>query len=178
MWEPHFLPLISTSPPLTRSGIPLALQNKAIRSGVPIGPFQTKRKRKSLRHSLDSTGGGAGALSNQSLALAGRARKQARVASVTGGGTITAMAAATATKKGDLEVRKDLTIESQRTEMIFFPTTSDSTTTTPTTTSGSRPAATSSVIITRAKVHAASRCVKDLRGQDFTKTQSGTSYED
>ena len=30
-----------------RSGIPLALQNKAIRSGVPIGPFQNKRKRKS-----------------------------------------------------------------------------------------------------------------------------------
>ena len=30
-----------------KSGIPLALQNKAIRSGVPIGPFQNKRKRKS-----------------------------------------------------------------------------------------------------------------------------------
>ncbi len=35
-----------------RSGIPLALQNKAIRSGVPIGPFQNKRKRKSK--SVDS----------------------------------------------------------------------------------------------------------------------------
>ena len=36
-----------------RSGIPLALQNKAIRSGVPIGPFQNKPKRKS-RCSQDS----------------------------------------------------------------------------------------------------------------------------
>ena len=67
-----------------RSGIPLALQNKAIRSGVPIGPFQTKRKRKS-RASLDG---------------AGRTRKRPSVAG----------------KRGDLEVRKDLTIESQRRE--------------------------------------------------------------
>ena len=66
-----------------RSGIPLALQNKAIRSGVPIGPFQTKRKRKS-RTSQDGNGP--------------RARKKPSIAG----------------KKGDLEVRKDLTIESQR----------------------------------------------------------------
>ena len=68
-----------------RSGIPLALQNKAIRSGVPIGPFQTKRKRKS-RTSQDGTGP--------------RARKKPSIAG----------------KRGDLEVRKDLTIESQRTQ--------------------------------------------------------------
>jgi len=64
-----------------RSGIPLALQNKAIRSGVPIGPFQNKRKRKS-RTSQDGT----------------KVKKKTNV-----GG-----------KKGDLEVRKDLTIESQK----------------------------------------------------------------
>jgi len=64
-----------------RSGIPLALQNKAIRSGVPIGPFQNKRKRKS-RNSQDGT----------------KSKKRMSV-----GG-----------KRGDLEVRKDLTIESQK----------------------------------------------------------------
>jgi len=64
-----------------RSGIPLALQNKAIRSGVPIGPFQNKRKRKS-RSSQD------GAKSKKRMSVGG--------------------------KKGDLEVRKDLTIESQK----------------------------------------------------------------
>lgn len=64
-----------------RSGIPLALQNKAIRSGVPIGPFQNKRKRKS-RSSQD------GAKAKKRMSVAG--------------------------KKGDLEVRKDLTIESQK----------------------------------------------------------------
>ena len=67
-----------------RSGIPLALQNKAIRSGVPIGPFQNKRKKKS-RASQDGSG---------------RGRKRPSL-----GG-----------KRGDLEVRKDLTIESQRTQ--------------------------------------------------------------
>jgi hypothetical protein len=109
----------------------LALQNKAIRSGVPIGPFQTKRKRKSLRHSLDSTG------VNQT---GGRARKQGRVASVTPtSGMTMAPAVAAATKKGDLEVRKDLTIESQRAE-IFFPTESSS----------SRPSTSS--VVARAKV--------------------------
>ena len=62
-----------------------ALQNKAIRSGVPIGPFQTKRKRKS-RTSQDGAGP--------------RARRKPNIAG----------------KRGDLEVRKDLTIESQRTQ--------------------------------------------------------------
>jgi len=79
-----------------RSGIPLALQNKAIRSGVPIGPFQTKRKRKLRGASQDaasSSGGGSGS---------GKARKRA---SLSGTGVA-------GTKKGDLEVRKDLTIES------------------------------------------------------------------
>ena len=65
-----------------RSGIPLALQNKAIRSGEPIGPFQNKRKRKS-QASQDS----------------GKSKKRASISG----------------KKGDLEVRKDLTIESQKT---------------------------------------------------------------
>merc|ERR1719354_546845 len=62
-----------------RSGIPLALQNKAIRSGVPIGPFQNKRKRKSK--SVDSN-------------------KSKKRGSISRG-------------RGDLEVRKDLMIESQ-----------------------------------------------------------------
>ena len=72
----------------SRSGIPLALQNKAIRSGVPIGPFQTKRKRKLRGASQDaasSSGGGTGS---------GKARKRA---SLSGTGVA-------GTKKGDLEV--------------------------------------------------------------------------
>ena len=72
----------------SRSGIPLALQNKAIRSGVPIGPFQTKRKRKLRGASQDaasSSGGGSGS---------GKARKRA---SLSGTGVA-------GTKKGDLEV--------------------------------------------------------------------------
>ena len=64
-----------------RSGIPLAFENKAIRSGVPIGPFQNKRKRKS-RCSQDAS----------------KAKKKPTIVC----------------KKGDLEVRKDLTIESQK----------------------------------------------------------------
>ena len=62
-----------------RSGIPLALQNKAIRSGVPIGPFQNKRKRKS-RSSQEGDK---------------KIKRKANTCSVGG-------------KKGDLEVRKDL----------------------------------------------------------------------
>jgi hypothetical protein len=97
----------------------LALQNKAIRSGVPIGPFQTKRKRKSMRLSLEAASGGT---NGPPAASASRARKQARVASLSGSSS-SAGILTTAAKKGDLEVRKDLTIESQRTEIIFFATT-------------------------------------------------------
>ena len=66
-----------------RSGIPLALQNKAIRSGVPIGPFQTKRKRKSR----SSQEGG------------GDRKVKRKTGSVSGA------------KKGELEVRKDLILD-------------------------------------------------------------------
>ena len=78
-----------------RSGIPLALQNKAIRSGVPIGPFQNKRKRKS-RFSQEGEK---------------KVKKRA-----TGSG------ASASGKKGDLEVRKDLILEPQgdvSTENVF-----------------------------------------------------------
>ena len=69
-----------------RSGIPLALQNKAIRSGVPIGPFQNKRKRKS-RCSQDS-----GSKTNK--------RKTTSTGLVGQHG-----------KRRDLEVRKDLILD-------------------------------------------------------------------
>ena len=68
-----------------------------------------------MRLSLEAPAPAPGSGAN-SQTVAGRARKQARVASF----TATSGAGA---KKGDLEVRKDLTIESQRTEMIFFATT-------------------------------------------------------
>ena len=69
-----------------RSGIPLALQNKAIRSGVPVGPFQGKRKRKS-KCVEQLKGKKRGSLYNKKGDLEVRR---------------------------DLEVRKDLTIESQQ----------------------------------------------------------------
>ncbi len=76
-------------------------------------------------------------ISRLALVGGGRARKQGRVASVN------TSASVAATKKGDLEVRKDLTIESQRAE-IFFPTAETAAATT------SRPSTSS--VVTRAKV--------------------------
>jgi hypothetical protein len=78
----------------------------------------------------------------------GRARKQGRVASVN------TSASVAATKKGDLEVRKDLTIESQRAE-IFFPTADTAAATT------SRPSTSS--VVTRAKVGEAHHHQRDGR---------------